>query len=96
MLQVSLLLTALVYLWLGSQTLLLGITLVTVVRFLVASGIAPLSDSVALSVTGSTRTGFGSVRVWGSLFSHLLPLPAAKIGSRPPALGYRLAQMFRS
>jgi PPP family 3-phenylpropionic acid transporter len=67
MLQVSLLLTALVYLWLGSQTLFLGITLVTVVRFLVGSGIAPLSDSVALSVTGSTRSGFGSVRVWGSL-----------------------------
>ncbi len=66
-LQLSLLLTAAIYLWLGSQTLFLGITLVTVVRFLVASGIAPLSDSIALSVTGSTRAGFGSVRVWGSL-----------------------------
>lgn len=67
MLQISLILSALVYLWLGSQTLFLGIILVTVVRFLVGSGISPLSDSVALSVTGSTRTGFGSVRVWGSL-----------------------------
>ncbi len=67
MLQISLLLTAFVYLWLGSQTLFLGIMLVTVVRFLVGSGISPLSDSVALSVTGSTRSGFGSVRVWASM-----------------------------
>ncbi len=67
MLQISLLLTALAYLWLGSQSIFLGIILVTVVRFLVGSGISPQSDSIALSVTGSTRSGFGSVRVWASL-----------------------------
>ena len=67
LLQIALALMALSYLWLGQQKLFWGIALVTVIRVLVGAAISPLSDSLALSVTGATKSGFGSVRVWASM-----------------------------
>ncbi len=67
LLQLSLLLTGLSYLWLGAQHLLFWIALITALRALVGAGISPLSDSLALAVTGAHKSGFGSVRVWASL-----------------------------
>ena len=67
LLQIALALMALSYLWLGQQKLFWGIALVTVIRVLVGAAISPLSDSLALSVTGATKSGFGSVRVWASI-----------------------------
>ena len=67
LLQIALTLMALSYLWLGQQKLFWGIAFVTVIRALVGAAISPLSDSLALSVTGATKSGFGSVRVWASI-----------------------------
>jgi MFS family permease len=67
MLQLALTLVALSYLWLNAQRLFWGIALVMALRALVGSGISPLSDSLALAVTGANKTGFGSVRIWASL-----------------------------
>ena len=65
-LQVSLFLSALTYLALGQQKLFLWIALINALRVLVSSATGPLSDSLAVSVTGATQAGFGSIRVWAS------------------------------
>ena len=67
LLQISLLLTALAYLWLGAQSTFLGIVIVATIRSLVGAGISPFSDSLALSVTSARKLGFGNVRVWASM-----------------------------
>lgn len=66
-LQLSLVLNALGYLWLGQQAAFLGIAIVILIRGLAGAGISPLSDSLALSVTGALKSGFGTVRVWASI-----------------------------
>jgi MFS transporter, PPP family, 3-phenylpropionic acid transporter len=66
-LQVSLALSAVGYLLLGQQKLFLWIILVNTLRILVSAAANPLSDSLAVSVTGATKAGFGSIRVWASL-----------------------------
>src|SRR5438045_3482183 len=65
--QVFLVLTALCYLWMSQQYLFIGIAVVNILRALVSAGMMPLSDSLGVSVTGGSKAGFGSVRVWGSL-----------------------------
>ena len=67
LLQLSLALIALCFLWLAQQTVLPWILLITALRALVGAGFGPMSDALALSVTNGTRHGFGSVRVWASL-----------------------------
>lgn len=66
-LQIGLLLAALGYLWLGYQTAFEWIVLVTALRALVVAGVSPMSDALVLSVTGATKSGFGSVRVYASI-----------------------------
>ena len=67
LLQTSLVLSGLSLLWLGQQRLFWGIVLAVAVRALVSAGLSPLSDAAALSVTGASKSGFGSVRVWTSI-----------------------------
>ncbi|MEW5872534.1 MAG: MFS transporter [Chloroflexota bacterium] len=67
LLQATILLSALGYLWLSQQQVFAWIALVAALRVLVSAGIYPMSDSLVLSVTGGTKSGFGSVRVWASL-----------------------------
>jgi PPP family 3-phenylpropionic acid transporter len=67
MLQTALLLSALGYFLLIWQSLFWGIVAVTIFRTLVGAGLSPLSDGLALAVTRTNRTGFGSVRVWASM-----------------------------
>jgi MFS transporter, PPP family, 3-phenylpropionic acid transporter len=65
-LQLSLVLSAASYLLLGLQRVFLWILVVNILRMLFSAALNPLSDSLAVSVTGATRSGFGSVRVWAS------------------------------
>lgn len=66
-LQISLFLSAISYLLLGQQKTFLWIAMLNTFRILVSSATSPLSDSLAISVTGATRSGFGSIRVWASM-----------------------------
>jgi PPP family 3-phenylpropionic acid transporter len=66
-LQISLLFSAIGYLWLGFQDLFIWILLVNSFRTLASAGISPLSNLLAVLVTDETRSGFGSVRVWASI-----------------------------
>lgn len=52
---------------LSQQHIFLYIAIVAALRSLVGSGIGPISDAMAVQVTGATRSGYGSVRVWGSI-----------------------------
>lgn len=67
LLQVGLILSSITLLWLGRQHLFWWIAVVIAIRTLVNTGVSPLSDALALATTGATRSGFGSVRVWGSI-----------------------------
>ena len=66
LLQIALVATAIIYLILGWQSAFMWIALVAAVRGLVSASVSPMSDSLALAVTGASKTGFGSVRVWAS------------------------------
>jgi PPP family 3-phenylpropionic acid transporter len=67
LLQVSLLLTGLAGLWLGRQTRFLGIAWLITLHALASAGTTPLSDTLALGVVRRANSGFGSVRLGGSL-----------------------------
>lgn len=66
-LQVSLVTSAVLIILLGRQVNFTWILLINAFQAITFAGISPLSDSLAVSVTESTRTGFGSVRVWASV-----------------------------
>lgn len=66
-LQASLFLAAIAYFVLGQQTAFLPILLIVGLQALVASGIMPTSDAMAVHVSGEAGTGYGSVRVWASV-----------------------------
>lgn len=66
-LQASIFLGALAYLLLGQQTLYLAILPIVFLQSLAVSGVMPVSDSMAVSVSKSTGSGYGSVRVFASL-----------------------------
>jgi PPP family 3-phenylpropionic acid transporter len=66
-LQAALILGALGYFLLGQQTLYLFILLIVFLQALAGSGILPVSDSMAVSVSQSAGSGYGSVRLFGSM-----------------------------
>ncbi len=72
--QISMALNALGYVALGFQYTFLGIILLGGYRTLVAAGIAPVSDALAVAISGGTKSGYGSVRLWGSLGWAILTL----------------------
>ena len=66
-LQIALIFGALGYYVIGLQKYFPYILLVVFLHSLAASGILPLSDSMAVTVSRESGSGYGSVRVWGSL-----------------------------
>lgn len=66
-LQAALILGGIGYYAIGLQSLFPLIILIVFLHALAASGIAPLSDSMAVTVSQEADSGYGSVRVWGSL-----------------------------
>jgi PPP family 3-phenylpropionic acid transporter len=67
LLQLAILLGAIGYFLIGHQTEFLFILLLVFLHSLAASGIMPLSDSMAVTVAEEANTGYGSVRAWASL-----------------------------
>lgn len=67
LLQIAILLGATGYFLIGRQIAFLPILLIVAFQSLAASGVSPLSDSMAVSVTKAAGSGYGSVRVFGSL-----------------------------
>jgi MFS transporter, PPP family, 3-phenylpropionic acid transporter len=67
-LQAALLLGTLIILWLGQQRTFFGIAAVIGLYSLINAGVEPLSNRLALRVIQSSGdSGFGSIRLWGSL-----------------------------
>jgi PPP family 3-phenylpropionic acid transporter len=66
-LQAAILLGAIGYFLIGNQKEFPFILLLVFLHSLAASGIIPLSDSMAVTVAQEADTGYGSVRVWASL-----------------------------
>jgi len=73
-LQVMLIGTAIFYMVLSQQHSFWPIFLLYIPLGILGAGVAPISDTLTLSITGGTRSGFGSVLLWGSLSWALLAL----------------------
>ena len=67
LIQIGLIGAALLNLWLSQQTIFLWMALIIALNSLIASATDPLSTSQALAITNHRKSGFGSVRVWGSV-----------------------------
>jgi PPP family 3-phenylpropionic acid transporter len=67
LLQISILLGAWGYYLLGQQTAYIPILAIVFFQALVGSVILPVSDSMAVAVSKSTGSGYGGIRVFGSL-----------------------------
>ena len=66
-LQIAIILGAIGYYFIGRQTDFLPIIIVIFLHSLAASGVMPLSDSMAVTVSQESGMGYGSVRAWASL-----------------------------
>lgn len=66
-LQVAILLGAIGYYLIGNQKDFPAIIFIVFLHSLAAAGVMPLSDSMAVTVSQETGTGYGSVRVFASL-----------------------------
>ena len=66
-LQIAIVLGAVGYYLLGHQTSYLPILFIIILHALAASGVMPLSDSMAVTVSQESGMGYGSVRAWASL-----------------------------
>ena len=67
LIQIGLIGGALLTLWLSQQTLFLWMAVLIALSSLISSASDPLSTSQALAITNNEKSGFGSVRVWGSV-----------------------------
>jgi PPP family 3-phenylpropionic acid transporter len=67
LIQIGLISAGLLTLWISQQTMFLWMAIIIAVRSLASSATDPLSTSQTLAITSNhQKSGFGSVRVWGS------------------------------
>jgi PPP family 3-phenylpropionic acid transporter len=98
-LQMAVALGALAYLLIANQTSFWPIAAVVFFQALVSAGISPMSDALAVNVARAADTGYGSVRVWGSVgwivtvltAGRLIEYLGFKIGFLGTALGFVIA-----
>jgi PPP family 3-phenylpropionic acid transporter len=76
LLQIAVLVNVVTMLVLARQTAFLPMIIVVALSALFASGLEPVAASLAMRSTRGTNSGFGSVRVWGSLGWSILVLVA--------------------
>lgn len=67
LIQFGLICAALLQLWMSQQTIFLWMAAIVAVNSIVSSANDPLSTLQALAITKNEKSGFGSVRVWGSI-----------------------------
>lgn len=65
--QLQIILGGIGYFLIGHQTAFIPILVIVFLHSLVAAGVMPLSDSMAVTVAEEAGTGYGNVRVWASL-----------------------------
>jgi PPP family 3-phenylpropionic acid transporter len=66
-LQFGMLATSVCMLCLSQQTLFIWMAIFVTLDALLSAGVAPLTDALVLAITRGEGSGFGSVRLWGSL-----------------------------
>lgn len=66
-LQLAMLMSATCYVLISRQTAFLPVLVIAFFQSLSGAGILPMADSLAVTVSQSASTGYGSVRMWGSL-----------------------------
>jgi PPP family 3-phenylpropionic acid transporter len=60
--------SAIVYLLISRQDAFIWLALLTSLTGILGAGVDPMSDSIAVNLLkGQSKTGFGSIRLWGSL-----------------------------
>jgi PPP family 3-phenylpropionic acid transporter len=80
LLQIALVATAVIHLVLGQQEQFWTIALLVAAASLVMAGWMPLSDNLAVDIAeGVPGTGFGSIRLWGSLGWTLVTAVAGRL-----------------
>ena len=67
LLQIAIIIGAVIYLVIGNQKEFLPILVIVFLHSLAVTGVMPLSDSMAVTVSEESATGYGSVRVFASL-----------------------------
>jgi MFS transporter, PPP family, 3-phenylpropionic acid transporter len=67
LIQLGLVSAALLISWLSQQTAFLWMAAIIALNSLIGSASDPLSTSQALAITNNQKSGFGSIRVWGSI-----------------------------
>src|SRR5512135_3303308 len=97
--QLSMLISVVCLLLLSQQRLFGWMALIISVESMVSAGIGPLSDMLALNVThGSDRSGFGSVRLWGSLgwaiFVFIRGVLIERLGLQSAFTGYAFLMLL--
>ena len=98
LIQVGLLGAALLTLWLSQQQLFLWMAVLIALSSLISSAGDPLSTSQALAITNNEKSGFGSIRAWGS-FGWVLMTPLCgwlieRSGLMVAFWGYALAYLL--
>jgi PPP family 3-phenylpropionic acid transporter len=81
-LQIAIVLGAIGYYFIGRQTSFLPIIFIIFLHAMAASGVMPLSDSMAVTVSQESGMGYGSVRVWASLGWIISVLSAGQLVER--------------
>jgi MFS family permease len=66
-LQFGLVATSVCMVGLSQQTLFIWMAVLVTLDALLSAGVAPLTDTIVLTLTRGKGSGFGSVRLWGSL-----------------------------
>lgn len=77
--RIMLTIMAITYFMIAQQTTFAGVLAFQMLQALAGSSLAPIGDTVALRVTKAANTGYGSVRVFGSLSWVILVLVAGQI-----------------
>ena len=97
LIQVGLISAALIYLAVSQQTMFIWMAALVGLNSLIGSATDPLSTSQALAITNNEKSGFGSVRVWGSagwvLMTPLCGWLIEHFGQMSSFTGYAIASV---
>jgi PPP family 3-phenylpropionic acid transporter len=86
-LKIALIGSAIVYLAVSQQNVFVWLAILTCLNGILSAGIDPMSDSLALAlIKGQPKTGFGSIRLWGSLGWAVMVLVSGSIIERTSIL----------
>jgi PPP family 3-phenylpropionic acid transporter len=98
LIQIGLISAALLNLWLSQQTMFFWMAAIIALNSLISSASDPLSTSQALAITNNEKSGFGSVRVWGSvgwvLMTPLCGWLIERLGLMTSFGGYAIASLL--